>query len=76
MLAARYKYLDDIAADADEFQLAHLNNASTEERREALKSTYDHMRKGLAVDCAALNRLKLEELVGKTQPHQVTMERR
>lgn len=66
LLSARYKYLDDISADDDEFRGSPiLNNASTEERKEALKALYDHMRKGLAVDCAALNRLKLEELVGK-----------
>lgn len=66
LLVARYKYLDDIAADHEEFKSSPiLNNASSEERRKALKALYDHMRKGLAVDCAALNRLKLEDLVGK-----------
>ena len=42
-----------------------LSNASPEERKQALKAVYDHMRKGLAVDSGALNRLKLEELSGK-----------
>lgn len=66
LLSAQYKYLDDIAADAEEFQaFPILHHASSEERRAALKALYDHLRKGLAVDCAALNRLKLEELVGK-----------
>ena len=66
LLTADYKYLDDIAADPDEFRGSPiLSNASVPERREALKAIYDHMRKGLAVDCAALNKLKLEELVGK-----------
>jgi ATP-dependent helicase YprA (DUF1998 family) len=67
LLSARYKYLDDIAADSDEFGGSPiLKNASVEERKEALRALYDHMRKGLAVDCAALNKLKLEELVGKS----------
>ena len=66
LLTARYEYLDDISADADEFRGSPiLNNASAIERQAALKALYDHMRKGLAVDCFALNRLKLEELVGK-----------
>jgi superfamily II DNA/RNA helicase len=66
LLVARYKYIDDIAADEAEFVSSPiLSNASTEERRLALKALYDHMRKGLAVDCGALNRLKLEELAGK-----------
>lgn len=63
LLVARYKYLDDIAADHDAFTSSPiLSNASVEERSAALKTLYDHMRKGLAVDCSALNRLKLEEL--------------
>lgn len=67
LLSVHYKYLDDIAADFDEFRGSPiLNSASTQERREALSALYDHMRKGLAVDCAALNRLKLEELVGRS----------
>ena len=66
LLSARYKYLDDIAADDDEFRNSPiLSNASPEERRTALMAIYNHMRKGLAVDCASLNRLKLEELAGK-----------
>jgi len=66
LLSARYKYLDEIAADDDEFRSSPiLSNSSQEERRNALMAVYDHMRKGLAVDCASLNRLKLEELAGK-----------
>lgn len=66
LLVARYKYLDDIASDEGEFVASPiLNNASPEERKRALKAVYDHMRKGLAVDSGALNRLKLEELSGK-----------
>ncbi|EAQ06275.1 DEAD/DEAH box helicase [Yoonia vestfoldensis] len=66
LLVARYKYLDDIASDEGEFVASPiLSNASPEERKRALKAVYDHMRKGLAVDSGALNRLKLEELSGK-----------
>ena len=66
LLIARYKYLDDIASDEGEFVASPiLSNASPEERKRALKAVYDHMRKGLAVDSGALNRLKLEELSGK-----------
>ena len=66
LLVARYKYLDDIAADDDEFKGSPiLSNSSPEERRRALKALYDHMRKGLAVDCASLSRLRLEELAVK-----------
>ena len=66
LLIARYKYLDDIASDEGEFVASPiLSNASPEERKQALKAVYDHMRKGLAVDSGALNRLKLEELSGK-----------
>ena len=66
LLSARYKYLNDIVKDDDEFRNSPiLSNASQEERRTALLAIYDHMRKGLAVDCASLNRLKLEELAGK-----------
>ena len=66
LLTSNYKYLNDIAADDAEFSGSPiLSNATHEERRTALKAIYDHMRKGLAVDCASLNRLKLEELSGK-----------
>ena len=66
LLVARYKYLDDIASDESEFVASPiLSNSSSEERKRALKAVYDHMRKGLAVDSGALNRLKLEELSGK-----------
>ena len=66
LLIARYKYLDAIASDEGEFVASPiLSNASPEERKQALKAVYDHMRKGLAVDSGALNRLKLEELSGK-----------
>jgi hypothetical protein len=66
LLVARYKSLDEISADDDEFQSSPiLHSASPEERKAALKALYDHLRKGLAVDCNALNRLKLEELTGK-----------
>ena len=66
LLIARYKYLDDIASDEGEFVASPiLSNASPEERKRALEAVYDHMRKGLAVDSGALNRLKLEELSGK-----------
>jgi superfamily II DNA/RNA helicase len=66
LLVARYKYLDDIASDEGEFVASPiLSNASPEERKRALKAVYDHMRKGLAVDSGALNRLKLEDLSGK-----------
>ena len=65
LLVAQYKYIDDIAADNDVFQdYPILSNASPEERRAALKTLYDCMRKGLAVDCMALKRYKLEEQAG------------
>ena len=66
LLVASYKHLDDIAADNEEFGSSPiLKNASTEERADALKILYDHMRKGLAVNCTALNRIKLEKLVNE-----------
>ena len=68
LIKAKYKEIDDIAADADEFTNSPiLAIASTSERKRALIALYDHLRKGLAVDCTALQQLKLEELSGKNQ---------
>ena len=68
LIKAKYKEIDDIAADAEEFtNFPILAMASTAERKRALKALYDHLRKGLAVDCTALQQLKLEELSGKNQ---------
>lgn len=68
LLFARYKYLDDIAADQEKFKTSPiLSRASTAERSAALKVLYDHLRKGLAVDCSALDRFKLEELSDKSR---------
>lgn len=66
LLTARYKYLDEIAADDEEFANSEiLSSASVAERQEALKQLFDHMRKWLAVDCSALEKLKLEALAGE-----------
>jgi hypothetical protein len=67
LLQASYKFLDDIAGDDEEFESsAWLRVASVEERRSALKALFDLLRKGLAVDCNALNRIKLEALAAKS----------
>ncbi|MCE6967194.1 DEAD/DEAH box helicase [Cereibacter sphaeroides] len=63
LVTARYKYLSDIAADDDEFASSPiLSRASVAEREAGLRAILDHMRKGLAVNSAALERMKVENL--------------
>jgi hypothetical protein len=66
LIEARYAALDELAADDKEFEgFALLRAASVDERREALRTLLDTMRKGLAVECDALDRLKIESLSGR-----------
>lgn len=66
LIEARYISLDDLTADDGEFEgSALLRAASPAERNVALRALLDLMRKGLAVDCDALDRLKIESLAGR-----------
>ena len=63
LVRADYQYLDDLAADNEEFADSPiLQSASTSERRAALWELFEHLRKGLAVNAAVLDRQKLETI--------------
>ncbi|MBP2277013.1 DEAD/DEAH box helicase [Sphingomonas sp. PL20] len=66
LIEARYISLDDLAHDDKEFEnYPLLRAASALERQAALRVLLDVMRKGLAVECDALDRLKIESLAGR-----------
>ena len=61
LVRAEYQYIGDLAQDDDEFATsAILRSASADERQRALQELLDHMRKGLAVNAAALERQKAD----------------
>src|ERR1700720_4085974 len=58
--------MDDLARDDAEFEATPiLRISSADERVSALRALLDFMRKGLAVECDALDRLKIESLAGR-----------
>ena len=66
LIAARYLSLEDLGRDDSEFEATPiLRSASAEERTSALRALLDFMRKGLAVECDALDRLKIESLTAR-----------
>jgi hypothetical protein len=66
LIEARYLSLDDLARDDAEFEATPiLRKSSAGERASALRALLDFMRKGLAVECDALDRLKIESLAGR-----------
>lgn len=66
LIEARYLSLEDLARDDSEFAATPiLQTASADERASALRALLDFMRKGLAVECDALDRLKIESLAGR-----------
>jgi len=67
LVEARYSALDDLAADDSAFAGSDpvIQRASAEERGAAARTIFDYMRKGLAVECDALDRLKIESLAGR-----------
>jgi len=66
LIEARYLSIDDLAGDDAEFEATPmLRTASRDERVSGLRALLDFMRKGLAVECDALDRLKIESLVGR-----------
>jgi Lhr-like helicase len=65
-IEARYLSLEDLARDDSEFEaIPILRTSSADERALALRALLDFMRKGLAVECDALDRLKIESLTGR-----------
>ena len=66
LIEATYLSLDELAGHDEEFEdTPILGSASPDERASALRALLDVMRKGLAVDCDALDRLKIESLAGR-----------
>lgn len=66
LIEARYASLDDLARDDAEFEASPLLGAATvEERSLALRTLLDAMRKGLAVECDGLDRLRVESLANR-----------
>ena len=66
LIEARYLSLEDLVQDNGEFETSPLLRASSrDERSAALRAVLDFMRKGLAVECDALDRLKVESLAGR-----------
>ncbi len=66
LLSATYRHLEDLAKDDEEFQ-DHpvLSQCTPGEREMALRSLFDHMRKGLAVNTSVLETLQVETLVNR-----------
>lgn len=66
LIEARYLSLDELVADDSLFESsAILAAASRTERHAAARVLFDAMRKGLSIECDALDRLKLESLAGR-----------
>ncbi|MFZ1988477.1 MAG: DEAD/DEAH box helicase, partial [Alphaproteobacteria bacterium] len=66
LIEARYLSLEDLARDDAEFEPTPiLRTSSVDERTAALRALLDFMRKGLAVECDPLDRLKIESLTGR-----------
>ena len=63
LVRAEYQYIEDLARDDEEFAASPiLRSASAVERQAALQELLDHMRKGLAVNTAALGRQKADAI--------------
>ena len=61
LIEAEYLSIGDLARDDAEFEATPiLRKSSADERASALRALLDFMRKGLAVECDALDRLKIE----------------
>lgn len=66
LIKADFVSLEDLAADDAEFAgTPILEAASRAERKDALQVLLDVMRRGLAIDCDALDQTKLEGLTGR-----------
>lgn len=66
LIEARYLSLDELVGDNSLFaNCAILASASPPERLAAARTLFDAMRKGLAIECDALDRIKLESLAGR-----------
>lgn len=66
LIKAHYISVEDVAADDSLFHdCPALANSSVEERHKALVALLDTMRKGLAVECDALDRSKIEGLASR-----------
>ncbi len=66
LIEAHYLSLDEMVLEESFFSGSRvLSAASSEERKKAAKVLFDTMRRGLAVECDALDRLKIESLVGR-----------
>lgn len=66
LIKVDYKYIKSIASDESQFSSCELlSNASYDERIKALLTLFDHLRKGLCVECPALNKAKVEKLSQK-----------
>lgn len=66
LIKVDYKYIQSIVSDESQFSSCEfLANASHDERLKALLTLFDHLRKGLCVECPALNKSKIEKLSQK-----------
>ena len=66
LLDVEYRYLDAMCADEAEFSgVDALEKASVDERKAAARELFDHLRKGIAVEVDALDRLQVEALAGR-----------
>jgi hypothetical protein len=67
LIEARYVSLEEMARDGTGFENASpaLRRATHEERERAARRLFDMMRRGLAVECDALDRLKIESLTAR-----------
>src|SRR5687768_2154855 len=67
LVETRYVSLEEMVQDDAAFGPAPdaLRRATPEEREKAARVLFDTMRRGLAVECDALDRLKIEGLAGR-----------
>ena len=66
LIKAHYLSLEELVADSSKFtECQFLSNASLEERTAAMLALLDVMRKGLAVECEALDRTRIEALTSR-----------
>jgi hypothetical protein len=66
LIEAQYLSIENLARVDAEFEATPiLRKSSANERASALHALLDFMRKGLAVECDGLDRLKIESLVGQ-----------
>ena len=68
LVRTEYQYIDTLAGDNEEFESSPvLKAASVNERRQALRILFDHMRQGLAVNTLVLDRQQAEVLTQSMQ---------